>query len=244
VSNYDISLPISDQLFTSGKLSAIATLVEEIKKLNEKVVLVSHWTYTLTIIEMFLKSKQIAFERLDGNTPSKSRQDLVDRFNRMGNVTCFLLSSKAGGVGLNLVGASRLVMIDIDWNPSVEKQAMARIWRDGQTKPVFIYRFLTAGTIEERIYQRQLVKRDLADSLIDMQSNSVAFTQDELKDLCSFREDVQCLLQEKFGTACLYSEGQSKKLHSAMQEVDPLLYKVTQTVDAITFIAKEDSVCT
>jgi DNA repair and recombination protein RAD54B len=243
-SNYDGSLPISEQLLESGKLSAIAKVIEEIKAQNEKVVLVSHWTHTLSVFETFLKSKQISFERLDGSTPSSSRQVIVDRFNRSENTTCFLLSSKAGGVGLNLVGASRLIMIDIDWNPSIEKQAMARIWRDGQSKPVFIYRFLTTGSIEERIYQRQLVKKNLADSLIDMQNNSVSFTQEELKDLCSFRDDTLCVLHELVRCECGFEKYHFNHPFSEMLKIDPLLHKITQSVDVITFIAKEDSFCT
>ena len=70
----------------------------------------------------------------------------------------FLLSSKAGGTGLNLIGASRIVLYDIDWNPATDMQAMARIWRDGQRKHCHIYRLVTTGTIEEKIYQRQVVR--------------------------------------------------------------------------------------
>ena len=69
----------------------------------------------------------------------------------------FLLSSKAGGVGLNLVGGSVLILYDIDWNPANDQQAMARIWRDGQKSNVIIYRLLTTGTIEEKIFQRQVL---------------------------------------------------------------------------------------
>ncbi|KMZ64916.1 hypothetical protein ZOSMA_344G00060 [Zostera marina] len=73
----------------------------------------------------------------------------------------FLLSSKAGGCGLNLIGGNRLVLFDPDWNPANDKQAAARVWRDGQKKRVFIYRFLTTGTIEEKLYQRQMSKKGL-----------------------------------------------------------------------------------
>ena len=92
------------------------------------------------------------------------------------NIVAFLLSSKSGGCGLNLVGASRLVLFDVDWNPSVDLQAMARIHRDGQLRPVHIYRFLTylhtytylisAGMMDEKIFQRQVTKQGLADSFM------------------------------------------------------------------------------
>jgi DNA repair and recombination protein RAD54B len=96
----------------------------------------------------------MTFLRLDGDTDASKRQALVDQFNRsdskacctplyMTDIVAFLLSSKSGGVGLNLVGASRLVLFDVDWNPSNDLQSMARIHRDGQKKPVHIYRFLT-----------------------------------------------------------------------------------------------------
>lgn len=78
----------------------------------------------------------------------------------------FLLSTKAGGTGLNIVGASRLVLFDCDWNPANDLQAMGRIHRDGQTKPCFIYRLVTTGTIDEKIFQRQITKMGLADSLM------------------------------------------------------------------------------
>lgn len=79
----------------------------------------------------------------------------------------FLLSTKAGGAGLNIIGASRLILFDSDWNPSTDLQAMARIHRDGQKKPCFIYRFLTTGTMDEKIYQRQITKTGLADSFMN-----------------------------------------------------------------------------
>jgi hypothetical protein len=84
------------------------------------------------------------------------------RFNDPGSdAFAFLLSSKAGGCGLNLIGANRLVLFDPDWNPANDKQAAGRIWRDGQRKRCYIYRFLATGTIEEKVFQRQLSKEGL-----------------------------------------------------------------------------------
>lgn len=92
----------------------------------------------------------------------------------------FLLSTKAGGVGLNLVGASRLVLFDLDWNPAHDIQAMARIWRDGQKKTVHIYRLLTTGSIEEKIFQRQVMKQGLCTVVKDSSSNT-KFSIEDLK---------------------------------------------------------------
>ena len=89
--------------------------------------------------------------RLDGSVSISKRQVLVKQFNDLSaNQFAFLLSSKAGGCGLNLVGGNRLVLFDPDWNPANDKQAAGRVWRDGQKKRVYVYRFLTSGTIEEK----------------------------------------------------------------------------------------------
>ncbi|ORY25993.1 hypothetical protein LY90DRAFT_427337, partial [Neocallimastix californiae] len=133
----------------SGKFVVLIKLLREIhSQTHEKVVLISNYTQTLDIYEEMCKIYNYTYIRLDGKTPSHKRQEYIDTFNNNKNYFLFLLSSKSGGQGLNLVGASRLILFDIDWNPSVDIQAMARIWRDGQKRKVFIYRLLTSGTIE------------------------------------------------------------------------------------------------
>lgn len=93
-----------------------------------------------------------------------------------------MLSAKAGGVGLNLVGASNLILYDSDWNPASDQQAMARIWRDGQKKSVYIYRLLTSGTIEEKIFQRQICKTGLSEAIVNPDNqNYTKLSFDELK---------------------------------------------------------------
>jgi DNA repair and recombination RAD54-like protein len=107
------------------------------------------------------------------------RQKLVDRFNDPdGAEFVFLLSSKAGGCGLNLIGANRLILFDPgipffiewlteDWNPAADQQALARVWREGQRKDCFVYRFIATGTIEEKIFQRQSHKQSLSSCVVD-----------------------------------------------------------------------------
>ena len=109
-----------------------------------------------------------------------------------------LLSSKAGGTGLNLIGASRLVLYDIDWNPATDLQAMARVWRDGQKRPCHVYRLVTTGTIEEKILQRQVTKRGL-DSHTVVPSH---FTSDELRDLFSYNKETESDTHDKMGCDC------------------------------------------
>ncbi|KAI8921587.1 P-loop containing nucleoside triphosphate hydrolase protein [Entophlyctis helioformis] len=188
----------------SGKMKVLENLLSAMRAAepDAKVVLVSNWTATLDLFEQVARKGSYSFVRLDGQTPSAKRQTIVDKFN--GDSTfLFLLSSKAGGVGLNLVGASRLVLFDIDWNPAVDLQAMARIWRDGQRRNVTIYRLLTTGTIEERIYQRQITKMALSDTVIDNAQNSAnSFTSDELRDIFSLDTDTACLTHDTLGCAC------------------------------------------
>lgn len=118
------------------------------------MVVVSNFTSTLDDVACLMESKSWSYLRLDGQVAIDKRQSLVDCFNRpIDTRKLFLLSSKAGGLGLNLIGGSRLVMMDCDWNPANDSQSMSRIWRQGQQKPVFIYRFVAMGTIEESIIQ-------------------------------------------------------------------------------------------
>ena len=166
----------------AGKLAALACILLQLKEeSSEKVVIVSLSTSALDLLGSLCDRYQLATCRLDGSTPPSSRQSLVNNFNSggSGSARVMLLSSKAGGTGLNLIGASRLVLYDIDWNPATDMQAMARVWRDGQKRPCHVYRLITTGTIEEKILQRQVTKRGL-DSQQVVPSH---FSSEELKDL-------------------------------------------------------------
>ncbi|KAL9100834.1 MAG: hypothetical protein Q9163_003845 [Psora crenata] len=171
---------------------------------SEKVVLVSSYTSTLNLFETLLTSLALPYLRLDGTTPSSKRQELVDTFNctPASQVFAFLLSAKAGGVGLNLVGASRLVLFDIDWNPATDLQAMARIHRDGQKRPCIIYRFLMAGGLDEKIWQRQVTKLGLASNIMDQKMGTASFSREELGDLFRLDEGLSCQTHDLLGCNC------------------------------------------
>ncbi|CCJ30833.1 unnamed protein product, partial [Pneumocystis jirovecii] len=186
----------------SGKLLVFDKFLEALKATDEKVVIVSHYTQTLQILENLLISKSLSYLRLDGQTANIKRQEYVDKFNSSDSIA-FLLSAKSGGYGLNLIGASRLVLFDIDWNPSVDLQTMARIRRDGQRKRTFVYRFLISGMIDEKIYQRQITKQGLSDTFIDSKMSLIkdSFTQEELKSLF-FYQDTSCQTHELLSCQC------------------------------------------
>ncbi|SCU99791.1 LAMI_0G00848g1_1 [Lachancea mirantina] len=187
----------------SGKFRVLTALISEISKIkpDEKVVIVSNYTQTLDVIQSWLTSEGFTFLRLDGATPNKLRQQMVDSFNNT-PVFCFLLSAKSGGVGLNLTGASRLILFDNDWNPSVDLQAMSRIHRDGQKKHCYIYRLLTTGCIDEKIFQRQLMKHNLSKKFLGDgtsgagESDDNVFEIEDLKDLFTVHETTVCNTHE------------------------------------------------
>ncbi|PUU83672.1 SNF2 family N-terminal domain-domain-containing protein [Tuber borchii] len=189
----------------SGKFRVLERLLLALKNTtDEKIVLVSNYTSTLDLLQNLLRSRGLSYLRLDGATPANKRQELVDRFNRTNSTVAFafLLSAKSGGTGLNLIGASRLVLFDLDWNPATDAQAMARIHRDGQKKEVKIYRMLTTGCFDEKIYQRQLTKIGLADSVMDQKATASSFTQEELRDLFSLDTETNCLTHDLLCCEC------------------------------------------
>ncbi|CCM04370.1 uncharacterized protein FIBRA_06543 [Fibroporia radiculosa] len=197
-----------DDVTLSGKLTALAHLLRALHKhTDEKCIIVSHYTSTLNLVEAFCKKQAYTYHRLDGQTPAPKRQEYVNEFNKSNQAKrfIFLLSSKAGGVGLNLIGASRLCLIDSDWNPSHDLQSMARIHRDGQKRPVFIYRFLTAGTIDEKIYQRQVTKLGLSNSLMGdgpSASKSDSFTRKDLQDIFTIHPHTACHTHDLLECPC------------------------------------------
>ncbi|KNE64752.1 hypothetical protein AMAG_10102 [Allomyces macrogynus ATCC 38327] len=174
-----------------GKLVVLERMLHKIKTTTkDKIVLISNYTQTLDVMEQLCQSRAWGSLRLDGTMTVKKRQKLVDQFNDPnGSEFVFLLSSKAGGCGLNLIGANRLILFDPDWNPASDMQALARVWRDGQQKTCFIYRFIATGTIEEKIFQRQCHKQMLSNCVVDAETDVERhFSLDNLKELFQYND--------------------------------------------------------
>ncbi|KAF9484481.1 hypothetical protein BDN70DRAFT_872506 [Pholiota conissans] len=213
-------------LTLSGKLLVLSKMLRILRQnTSEKCVLVSHFTSTLNILEAFCKKMSYSYFRLDGQTPQTKRQEYVDAFNKgnQHNGFIFLLSSKAGGVGINLIGGSRLFLIDPDWNPSHDLQSMARCHRDGQKRPVFIYRLLTAGAIDEKIYQRQVTKLALSESLIgsgSANSKSDSFTRKDLRDIFRIHPDTACNTHDLLECRCEEDIALGDELGSVIEEME------------------------
>ncbi|MBV94438.1 DNA repair and recombination protein RAD54-like, partial [Eschrichtius robustus] len=175
----------------SGKMLVLDYILAVTRSCSsDKVVLVSNYTQTLDLFEKLCRARRYLYVRLDGTMSIKKRAKVVERFNNPSSPDfVFMLSSKAGGCGLNLIGANRLVMFDPDWNPANDEQAMARVWRDGQKKTCYIYRLLSAGTIEEKIFQRQSHKKALSSCVVDEEQDVERhFSLGELKELFTLDE--------------------------------------------------------
>ncbi|CAG8436241.1 8031_t:CDS:10 [Ambispora gerdemannii] len=185
----------------SGKMQVLDRMLAKIKQeTDDKIVLISNYTQTLDLFEKLCRNKKYGFLRLDGSMNIQKRQKLVDRFNNpSGPEFIFLLSSKAGGCGINLIGANRLILFDPDWNPAADQQALARIWRDGQKKECFIYRFIATGSIEEKIFQRQSHKQSLSSCVVDEDEHVERhFSLESLKQLFQFNPNTICDTHDTF----------------------------------------------
>jgi len=153
---------LQGELPESAKLSMLMEMLPEMIEEGRRVLLFSQFTSMLKLIEAAVTAQGIDYVKLTGQT--RDRDTPVERF-QSGEVPLFLISLKAGGVGLNLTAADTVIHYDPWWNPAVEAQATDRAHRIGQDKAVFVYKLLTEGTVEERILEMQERKRDLASSI-------------------------------------------------------------------------------
>jgi SNF2 family DNA or RNA helicase len=157
-------------------------LLVEIVVEGHKALVFSQWTGLLDLVEPRLQKLGIDFVRLDGST--RDRQAVIDAFQGEGGPPVFLLSLKAGGTGLNLTAADYVLHLDPWWNPAVERQATDRAHRIGQDKPVFVYKLIAAGTVEERMLDLQSRKRAVAAALYDADTTGTfRFSEEDLAAL-------------------------------------------------------------
>ncbi len=188
-----------------GKIVLLLQIIAHCDLIGDKVVVFSQCLNTLTFIEGIIQSddwggfkphlpnnicqqklggwkRNHDYVRIDGSVDAKERGDLISSFNSSDNqhTRLFLLSTKAGGLGVNLVAANRVVLFDSHWNPVVDLQAVYRCYRYGQTKPTFCYRLLGEGSMEEKIYSRAATKASLSELVIDKKNPERSFTKKEM----------------------------------------------------------------
>ena len=179
-------LVVPDCGLVGSKLDAFAELVEELLENQHKALVFSQFVDHLSLLREHLDARKIRYQYLDGQTPARTRQKRIDAFQN-GDGDLFLISLKAGGLGLNLTAADYVIHMDPWWNPAVEDQASDRAHRIGQTRPVTVYRLVACETIEEKIVQLHHAKRDLADSLLEGTDTAGALTADDLLNLLRTR---------------------------------------------------------
>ncbi len=169
---------------SSAKIDTLMAQLEQVLEENHKVLVFSQFTSLLAILRDRLDAAKISYAYLDGRT--RDRQARVEQFQTDANVKLFLISLKAGGLGLNLHAAEYVYLLDPWWNPAVETQAIDRAHRIGQTRPVFAYRLIARDTVEEKVLELQQSKRDLADAIITADNSLLrSLTREDLELLLS-----------------------------------------------------------
>ncbi|KAF2846932.1 hypothetical protein T440DRAFT_471449 [Plenodomus tracheiphilus IPT5] len=152
--------------YDCGKLQRLATLLRDLQAGGHRALIFTQMTKVLDILEQFLNIHGHRYLRLDGSTKIEQRQILTDRFNSDPKILAFILSSRSGGLGINLTGADTVIFYDLDWNPAMDKQCQDRAHRIGQTRDVHIYKFVSEYTIEANILRKSNQKRLLDDVII------------------------------------------------------------------------------
>ncbi|KAM4651215.1 chromodomain-helicase-DNA-binding protein 5 [Discoglossus pictus] len=198
---------------SSGKLMLLQKMLKKLKDGGHRVLIFSQMTKMLDLLEDFLENEGYKYERIDGGITGGLRQEAIDRFNAPGaQQFCFLLSTRAGGLGINLATADTVIIYDSDWNPHNDIQAFSRAHRIGQNKKVMIYRFVTRASVEERITQVAKRKMMLTHLVVrpGLGSKSGSMSKQELDDILKFgteelfKDDVEA--DHNCGTLTVYKK--------------------------------------
>lgn len=186
---------INDLSSKSGKIQVVMALLELWRKEGRKTLIFTQTKQMLNILQQLLdrmnenSANQYSYMRMDGSTPIIQRQSMVDQFNLDPQYRVFLLTTRVGGLGVNLTGASRVIIYDPDWNPSTDMQARERAWRLGQKQDVAIYRLIMACSIEEKIYHRQIFKQFLTNKILKDPKQKRFFKMTDMYDLFTLGDD-------------------------------------------------------
>jgi SNF2 family DNA or RNA helicase len=167
-------------------LDRLLEYVEEGIQSGQRMVIFSQFTSMLKIIKCSFDEKSWSYHSLDGQTPPKERVEMAERFNN-GEKSLFLISLKAGGTGLNLIGGDTVILYDTWWNPAIEEQAADRVYRYGQTKTVQVIKLIANGTIEEKILDLHEKKKALVDAIIQPGEETLqSLSAEDIKRLLAF----------------------------------------------------------
>ena len=182
------ALFMEDYQGDSGKLESLRDLLGQIKDGEHRVLIFSQFRGMLDILEQEIDQLGMTSFKITGSTPAKDRQEMTNAFNA-GERHAFLISLKAGGVGLNLTGADTVILVDLWWNPAVEDQAIGRAHRMGQEQNVEVYRMITRGTIEEKIQELQASKRHLVSTILDGTETRSSLSVEEIREILGIQSE-------------------------------------------------------
>ncbi len=189
----NIVIPDKETLVSdAGKLFVLDTLLTKLKFEGHRVLIYSQMTKMIDLLEEYMQHRKHTYIRLDGSSKIHERRDMVNDFQQRSDIFVFLLSTRAGGLGINLTAADTVIFYDSDWNPTVDQQAMDRAHRLGQTKQVTVYRLICKGTIEERILERAKEKSEIQRMVIQGGSFKGIMKPNELRP----KEVVSLLLDD------------------------------------------------
>lgn len=199
----------------------IDKLLPKLQRDGHKVLMFSQMVKVLDLIEEYLNYRQYSYERIDGNVRGDLRQAAIDRFSKKDqNKFVFLLCTRAGGLGINLVAADTVIIFDSDWNPQNDLQAQARCHRIGQTKMVKVYRLITANTYERTMFDRASLKLGLDKAVLQsMKPNA----NDQLS-----KKEVEDLLKKGAYGAVMDEDNEGSKFDE--EDIDTILQRRTQTI--------------
>lgn len=197
--------------YDCGKLQTLSRLLNELKSQDHRVLIFTQMSRMLDILEQFLNYHGHTYLRLDGATKIDQRQILMERFNNDRRIFCFILSTRSGGIGVNLTGADTVIFYDSDWNPTMDAQAQDRCHRIGQTRDVRIYRLISEDTIEKNIFMKARQKRMLGDLAIEEGNfNTSCFKRDAIQELFNVEPSKEPIEVDKVTEVNNRSTGMSK----------------------------------
>lgn len=182
-----------DVLFDSPKMAFLREHIPKLIAEGHRILIFSQWTRILDLLTVLCEAIDTKYLRLDGSTPVMERQYLIDTFNKDLTYPLFLLSTKAGGLGINLCAADTVILHDLDFNPENDRQAEDRCHRIGQTKPVTVYKLICEASVDEMIFEMGERKRELSDSLLSNDSESLTDSTKKRKLNNDDDEDIDAI---------------------------------------------------
>lgn len=202
-------------ILDSGKLAKLDELLGQLKAGGHRVLVYFQMTRMIDLMEEYLAFRQYKYLRLDGSSSISDRRDMVADWQSKPEIFIFLLSTRAGGLGINLTAADTVIFYDSDWNPSNDAQAMDRAHRLGQTRQVTVYRLITKGTIDERILQLARTKKNVQDAVVGSSTENVGASTDQVGS----KEVVSLLLDDdELAETLKQSEARRAKMEARMAD--------------------------